>query len=97
MPVDLVTPGDGQEVVMAAPELSAAFGSLHEFAMASLQQIGARLMSDATTVSKAADYDHLIYKNQIALASALGAREVGSEVNPGGPRKPSATAGATEK
>jgi hypothetical protein len=84
MPVDIVTPGDGQEGIMVV-EL---FDRLHEHAMASLEQTGNRLMSDAATVSKASDYDHLIYKNQIALASALGAREIGSEVNPGGPRKP---------
>lgn len=70
----------------------AALDLLHEQNMAQLGQSGVIAQNNFITVQKAADYDFLITKNQVTLAAALGAREVGAEVSPGGPRKP---AGAT--
>lgn len=86
MPIDHLTPDPEETETMEG----ALFDKLHEHAMASLEQLGNRMMNDATTVSKAADYDHLIFKNQVTLASAIGARELASERNPGGPKKPDA-------
>ena len=65
-----------------------ALEKLHEQNMASLGQIGVILQKDAVNVSKAFDYDYLENKRLVDLTEALGAREVASEKNPGGPSKP---------
>jgi len=78
---------------MAAPEYQPAQSlgyTAHEQNMSALAQLGNIAVRDAMTISKVVDYDHLENKRMVDLAEALGAREVASEVNPGGPRKPSA-------
>ena len=67
---------------------TAQFGSLHDQNMAGMGQALTRFQNDAVTVSKAADYDYLQAKDLVSLAEAMGAREVSSEKNPGGPSKP---------
>ncbi len=66
-------------------EHTAQFGSLHDQNMAGMGQAMTRFQGDAVTVSKAADYDFLQAKDLVSLAEAVGAREVGSRVNPAGP------------
>jgi hypothetical protein len=63
-------------------------GTLHEQNMAQLGQIGIIAQQGFVTVSKAADYSYLQGKDMVSLAEAMGAREVASEKNPGGPSKP---------
>jgi len=83
----LVVPIAGQgEVEMA--EATAQFGSLHDQNMAGMGAATTRFINDAATVSKAADYSFLQGKDMVSLAEAMGAREVASEKNPGGPSKP---------
>jgi hypothetical protein len=50
-----------------------------------LSQLGIAAASNFTTVSKAADYSYLQGKDMVSLTEAMGAREVGSKVTPGGP------------
>jgi hypothetical protein len=69
--------------VMAEP--TAQCGSLHEQNMAGMGQAMTMFMTDATKVSKAADYAYLQDKDLVSLAEAVGVREVGSRVNPAGP------------
>jgi len=85
MPDDtVVIPVEGQ----GESSVSNEFDKLHEQNMAGLGNAATRLINDATTVSKASDYDYLEGKDMVDLAEALGAREVASEKNPGGPSKP---------
>ena len=65
--------------------MSTEFEKLHEQNMATLGQIGTMALADLKTVSKAQDYSYLQDKDMVSLAEALGAREVGSRVNPAGP------------
>lgn len=64
------------------------FEKLHEGNMAAMGQSIVRFQGDVVTISKAADYSYLQGKDMVSLAEALGAREVASEKNPGGPSKP---------
>jgi len=64
-----------------------ALNMLHEQNMAQLGQSGVIAQNNFITVAKASDYDFLVTKNQVTLAQALGAREVGSEFTPGGPKR----------
>jgi len=66
----------------------AQFDALHEQNMATLGVIGTMYTGDLKTVSKAQDYGYQQEKNMVSLAEAMGAREVASEKNPGGPSKP---------
>ncbi len=81
-PLTIPVPGTGED------EMSAEFQALHEQNMAALGGIATMVMGDLKTVSKAQDYSYLQDKDMVSLAEALGAREVGSETNPGGPAKP---------
>lgn len=58
---------------------------LHEQNMAQLGQSGVVAQNNFITVEKASDYDFLVTKNQVTLAQALGAREVGARITPAGP------------
>lgn len=64
------------------------FDKLHSQNMAGLGNAATRLINDATTVSKASDYSYLQGKDMVSLTEAVGAREMASEKNPGGPSKP---------
>ena len=63
----------------------AAFDSLHEQNMAQLAQVGVVAQQGFVTVAKASDYSYLQGKDMVSLTEAMGAREVGSRVNPAGP------------
>ena len=65
-----------------------AFDALHQQNMSQLGQIGIVAQQGFTTVAKAADYSYLQGKDMVSLTEAMGAREVASEKNPGGPSKP---------
>ena len=80
--LDIPVSGEGSED-MAEP--SAQFERLHDQNMAGMGQAITRFQNDAATVSKASDYDYLQAKDLVSLAEAMGAREVGSRVNPAGP------------
>lgn len=82
IPVPAV-PGETSDV--GESTMGVLFDSLHEQNMSQLAQIGVMSQGDLKTISKATDYDYLQAKNMVSLAEALGAREVGSRVNPGGP------------
>jgi hypothetical protein len=69
-------------------DATTAAARLHEQNMAQLGAVGIVAQQGFTTVAKAFDYNYLQGKDMVSLTEALGAREVGSEVNPGGPRKP---------
>lgn len=85
MPDDPLTiPVEGQ----GADKVATEFEKLHEGNMAAMGQSIVRFQGDAVTISKAADYSYLQGKDMVSLAEALGAREVASETNPGGPSKP---------
>ena len=56
----------------------------HEQNMSQLAQCGIIAQQNFITVGKAADYSYLQGKDMVSLTEALGAREVGSEKNPGG-------------
>jgi hypothetical protein len=60
---------------------------LHEQNMSQLGQIGLVAQQGFVVVAKAQDYSYLQGKDMVSLTEALGAREVGSEVSPGGPSK----------
>lgn len=62
------------------------FETLMSQNMAAMGQAIVLYQGDATKVSKAADYAYLQDKDMVSLTEALGAREVGSQVNPAGPR-----------
>jgi len=64
---------------------AAQFDALHEQNMAALGSIGTMYVGDLKTISKAQDYSYLQGKEMVSLTEALGAREVGSRVNPSGP------------
>ena len=81
--LDIPVPAGEGDVEMAEP--TAQFGSLHDQNMAGMGAALTRFQNDAVTVSKAADYDYLQAKDLVSLAEAMGAREVGSRVNPSGP------------
>lgn len=55
-----------------------------------LMQSGNIAQNNFITVQKVIDYDYLQGVKMVSLAEALGAREVASEKNPGGPDKPDA-------
>jgi hypothetical protein len=59
--------------------------NLHEQNMSQLAQVGIIAQQGFVTVSKAQDYSYLQGKEMVSLTEALGAREVGSRVNPAGP------------
>jgi hypothetical protein len=80
-----VTEGDSVMAYTPAQEIG---DKLHEQTMTSLGQIGNLAQGNIVTVSKAFDYDYLEGKRLVDLGEALGAREVASEKNPGGPSKP---------
>jgi hypothetical protein len=69
-------------------EATAQFAALHDQNMAGMGTAMTRFQGDQVTVSKAADYSYLQGKDMVSLAEAMGAREVASEKNPGGPSKP---------
>ncbi len=50
-----------------------------------LLQIGNVAQSNFVTVNKMLDLDYMEGKNMVSLTEAMGAREVGSKENPGGP------------
>lgn len=60
--------------------------NLHEQNMSQLGQTGLVAQNNFITVSKAQDYDYVEGHRLVDLTEALGAREVGSQVNPAGPR-----------
>ena len=78
------TDGSDEDDEMANERLD----SLMEQNMGQLAQSGVVAQNNFITVSKAQDYDYLENKRMVTLDEAIGAREVASEVNPGGPRKP---------
>lgn len=87
MPDVLTIPVEGQgaeEMADATPQ----FASLHDQNMAGMGAATTRFLNDAATISKAADYSYLQGKELVSLTESLGAREVASEKNPGGPSKP---------
>lgn len=53
--------------------------------MAMAQQTANLVQGHLTTVHKELDLDYAEGKRQVSLVQALGAREVGSRVNPAGP------------
>lgn len=61
-------------------------GQAHEQNMSQLAQSGVVAQNNFITVSKASDYDFIEGKRLVDLTEALGAREVGSQTNPAGPR-----------
>jgi len=67
-------------------DVMAAFDALHKQNMAALGTIGTMYMADVKTVSKAQDYSYLQGKDMVSLTEAMGAREVGSQTNPAGPK-----------
>lgn len=73
--------GQGEEEMPASDQ----FNALHEQNMSGMGQAMTRFQSDATTISKAADYDFLQSKNLVSLSQAVGVREVASRVTPAGP------------
>ena len=83
----LVVPVEGQGVETMA-EATPQFGSLHDQNMGAMGQAMAMFQGNSVTVSKAADYSYLQGKDLVSLTEAMGAREVASETNPGGPSKP---------
>jgi hypothetical protein len=78
--VNIPIPGDA-----AMSDVTANF-STH--AANQLLQSGNVAQNNFITVQKVIDYDYLEGKNMVSLTEALGAREVASEKNPGGPSKP---------
>ena len=64
---------------------TAQAGNLHDQNMAAMGQVMTIHQANVVTVSKAADYDFLQAKDLVSLAEAVGAREVGSRINPAGP------------
>ena len=82
-PHNYLAPDNGQ----GEDEMPDAFASLHNQNMAQLGQIGIVAQQGFATVARASDYSYLQGKDMVSLTEALGAREVGSEVSPGGPRK----------
>ncbi len=83
-PLTIPVPGTGEDEMAASDE----FKALHEGNMAALGEINVMHMADLKTISKAQDYAWLRDAGLVSLKQALGAREVGSETNPGGPAKP---------
>lgn len=83
--VDLQIPVETGQGEIAMAEPTAQFGALHDQNMAGMGQAMTRFQNDVVTVSKAADYGYLQDKDLVSLAEAVGVREVGSRVNPGGP------------
>ena len=67
------------------PDASAQFERLHDQNMAGMGQALTMYQGNAVTVSKAADYHYLQDKNLVSQEEAVGAREVGARVSPGGP------------
>ncbi len=61
------------------------FASLHDQNMAGMGAAMTRFISDAATVSKAADYMYLQDKGLVSLSEAVGVREVASKETPAGP------------
>lgn len=53
--------------------------------MAQLQQSANVAQNNFITVQKVVDFDYLENKRMVTLDEAIGAREVGSKVTPGGP------------
>ena len=84
MPNDTVTIPTGTEGKTMA-DCSVAFS---EQAANTLLQIGNIAQTNFVTMQKVVDYDYLEGKNMVSLTEAMGAREVASENNPGGPSKP---------
>jgi len=64
------------------------FDGVMEQNMAALAGVGVAVQIDMKTISKAQDYSYLQGKDMVSLTEAMGAREVASEKNPGGPSKP---------
>lgn len=56
--------------------------------LSQLVQTGNVAQNNFVTIQKIADYDYMENKRMVTLDEAVGVREVQSEVNPGGPRKP---------
>ena len=59
-----------------------------EQAVNTLLQIGNIAQANFVTMGKILELEYIEGKNMVSLTEALGAREVASEVSPGGPRKP---------
>ena len=74
-------PGEGEEEM----PISEQAASLHEQNLAQLGQIGVIAQANLVTISKAQDYSFQQGKDMVSLTEALGAREIGSRVSPGGP------------
>ncbi len=58
---------------------------LHEQNMSQLGQVGIVAQQGFVTIAKTTDYNYLEGRDMVSLTEALGAREVGSQVNPAGP------------
>ena len=89
MPDDtILIPVGGQGVDTMADTVSPQFERLHDQNMAGMGQAITMFQNDAVKISKAADYSYLQGKDLVSLTEAVGTREVSSERNPGGPKKP---------
>ena len=66
---------------------------IHEQNMSQLGQIGVIAQQNFVTINKAADYSYLEGKELVSMTEAMGAREVGSRVNPAGPVPSTTVAG----
>ena len=65
---------------------SQAFLKVQEQCMLNTAEIANLILGDIKVVSKAQDYSFQQGKDMVSLVEALGAREVGSQVNPAGPK-----------
>ncbi len=79
--LSIPVPGEGVEEMSMSDQAA----SLHEQNLAQLAQIGVLAQANFVTVGKAQDYGFQQEKNMVSLTEALGAREIGSRVSPGGP------------
>jgi len=67
------------------PQGTPQFAALHDQNMAALGQVATLIQVNMQKVDKVIDYNYLEGKDLVSLTEAMGAREVGSRVNPSGP------------
>lgn len=79
--ISIPVPGEGENEMAMSDQAA----SLHEQNLAQLGQIGVIAQQNLVTIGKAQDYSFQQGKDMVSLTEALGAREIGARVSPGGP------------
>lgn len=82
--LDIPVPNEDGGKESVEVDVTVNFGT---HAMNQLLQSGNVAQNNFITVAKAQDYDYLEGKRVMDLVEAVGAREVQSEYNPGGPKR----------